>query len=189
MKELDPIFKRSSDDELLARCLKGLTQNQNESVTAQLWSRCPKITFTGPRRVQIAVCETVSVFNTGSASKAKIMGLCGVSPGANMLKALRKEDEVRVKSAAQKISQKYVKQRKLLRAKKKAKGDNSYSFGAFGLSSMPEISLKKERKSKNTNNKRELPSTSQLNLNIQETCEITFVNPDVEVDAGSNNIN
>ena len=34
MKELQPIFKRLSDDELLSRCLKGITQNQNESVSS-----------------------------------------------------------------------------------------------------------------------------------------------------------
>ena len=30
--ELEPIFKRLSNDELLVRCLKGLTQNQNEAI-------------------------------------------------------------------------------------------------------------------------------------------------------------
>lgn len=47
MKELEPIFKRLSDDSLLTRCLQGLTQNQHESVNAQLWSRCSKTTFAG----------------------------------------------------------------------------------------------------------------------------------------------
>lgn len=31
MKELDSIFKRLSKDDLLQRCLKGMTQNQNEA--------------------------------------------------------------------------------------------------------------------------------------------------------------
>lgn len=55
----------------------------------------------------IAVCETVGVFNTGAASKANLMKSCGISPGLNMLKALRKEDEERIMSAAHKVSSKY----------------------------------------------------------------------------------
>ena len=88
LQELKAIFVRLSKDDLLARCLKGLTQNQNESVNGQLWSRCPKNRFCGKRRVVITVCETVGVFNTGAASKAVLMQQCGVSPGRNMLKAL-----------------------------------------------------------------------------------------------------
>ena len=35
--ELRPIFEKLSKDELLSRCLKGFTQNQNESLNSQLW--------------------------------------------------------------------------------------------------------------------------------------------------------
>lgn len=97
MKELDPIFERLSEESLLTRCLQGLTQNQNESVNAQLWSKCSRTTFVGVRRVRIAVCETVTVFNTGAANKAVIMDLSGVNPGASMLKALREQDKKRIK--------------------------------------------------------------------------------------------
>ncbi|CAH3114455.1 unnamed protein product, partial [Pocillopora meandrina] len=119
MKELDPIFKRLSDNALLSRCLQGFTQNQNESVNSQLWSRCSKTTFVGVRKVQIAVCETVAVFNTGAASKAVIMDLSGVNPGQSMLKALRDQDKRRIVTAGRKVSVKYRTQRKILRAKRK----------------------------------------------------------------------
>ena len=36
--ELKYIFDRLSDTNLLSRCLKGLTQNQNESINNMLWS-------------------------------------------------------------------------------------------------------------------------------------------------------
>ncbi|CAH3044759.1 unnamed protein product, partial [Pocillopora meandrina] len=121
MKELDPIFKRLSDNALLSRCLQGFTQNQNESVNSQLWSRCSKTTFVGVRKVQIAVCETVAVFNTGAASKAVIMDLSGVNPGQSMLKALRDQDKRRIVTAGRKVSVKYRTQRKILWAKRKSK--------------------------------------------------------------------
>ena len=109
MKELQPIFDQLSDESLLSRCLRGLSQNQNESVNAQLWSRCSKTMFTGVRRVRIAVCETIAVFITGAANKAIMMDMCGINPGANMLRALRK-DERRIRSAGQKVTAKYRRQ-------------------------------------------------------------------------------
>ena len=111
MEELNPIFTRLSKDDLLSRCLQGLTQNQNESVNGQLWSRCPKTKFCGVRRVCIAVCETI--FNTGAASKA-VMDSCGVTPGSNMMRSLRQQDKSRIRSSAQKISFQYRKQRQSL---------------------------------------------------------------------------
>ena len=75
MEQLDPIFTRLSKDELLSRCLKGMTQNQNESANGVLWFKCPKTKFCGARRVRIAVCETIAAFNTGAASKAVVMNL------------------------------------------------------------------------------------------------------------------
>ena len=53
------------------------------------------------RRVRIALCETIAVFNTGAASKA-VMDSCGVTPGSNMMRPLRQQDKSRIRSAAQK---------------------------------------------------------------------------------------
>lgn len=97
----------------------------------------------------IAVCETVGVFNTGAASKANLMKSCGISPGLNMLKALRKEDEERIMSAAHKLSSKYRKRRQEIRSKRKSEADKlSYQAGAFGTSSKPEADGKRKRKRK-----------------------------------------
>ena len=68
----------------------------------------PKTTFVGVRKVRIAVCETVTVFNTGAANKAVIMGLSGVNPSQSILKAMRQQDSRRIKSAAQKVSSKFL---------------------------------------------------------------------------------
>ena len=139
MKELQPIFTRLSNDGLLNRCLQGMTQNQNEAANGMLWSRCPKTRFCGARRVRIAVCETVAVFNTGSGSKAVVMKLCGISrPGIQTMRALRAQDQDRIKAAAKKVSLKYRERRKKLRAQRNAKEDqNAYRPGGFGLSSKP----------------------------------------------------
>lgn len=181
LQELKAIFVRLSKDDLLARCLKGLTQNQNESMNGQLWSRCPKNRFCGKRRVVIAVCETVGVFNTGAASKAVLMQQCGVSPGRNMLKALRQEDQERVNAAARKVSSKYRQQRQSLRSKRKSRADKvSYQPGAFGISAKPEIkskSSKTTRKSAANSAVRDGPSVASSSTSV----EVTFVMPDWEV--------
>ena len=60
----------------------------------------PKHKFCGRRRVNIAACEAICVFNTGAATKGMMMERLGIPAGQNMIKALRNEDKVRVKNAA-----------------------------------------------------------------------------------------
>ena len=150
MEELAPIFARLSKDNLLSRCLKGITQNQNEAINGMLWSKCPKTKFCGARNVTIAVCETIALFNTGAASKAKVMDIFGITPGTNTMKALRLQDQSRIKAASKKVSEKYQRQRQKLRAQKKSKSDKTaYQAGGFSLSSQPDDPVKKKRKKTN----------------------------------------
>ena len=65
---LKPIFTRPTNEDILKRCLKGFTQNQNESLNGTVWNRCPKTRFCYQQRVQVAVCEAVCQFNAGSGS-------------------------------------------------------------------------------------------------------------------------
>ena len=103
-EELKPLFSRLSDDQLLNRCLLGLTQNQNEAINGVL---CPKSKFCGKRRVETAVCEAICHFNTGMASKGLLLDALGMKAGMNMLKSIEKGDRQRIKDAESKISVKY----------------------------------------------------------------------------------
>ena len=47
----------------------------NEAINGMLWFKCPKTKFCGARKVTIAVCETIALFNTGAASKAIVMDI------------------------------------------------------------------------------------------------------------------
>jgi hypothetical protein len=123
----------------------------------------------------IAVCETVGIFNTGAASKAVLMKSCGISPGSSMLEAFRKEDKKRIQGAAYKVTLKYREKRRALRAQKKDKTDKqSYSSGAFGLSTKPEEGKLKRKRKEKENEKELIVSTSNQ-------VEVTFVMPVVEV--------
>ncbi|CAB3990356.1 Hypothetical predicted protein [Paramuricea clavata] len=171
MDELDPIFTRLSKDDLLIRCLKGITQNQNEAANGVLWSKCAKTKFCGARRVRIAACETIAAFNTGAASKAVALDLCGVTPGVHTMKALKRQDDVRLKNAAKKVSEKYRKKRQKLRSAKKDKADKkSYQPGGFGLSAKP-IENPKSKKRK----------TAPKKKKEQQNIQIKFVMPTFEV--------
>ena len=75
IKDVEPISSRLSKGDLLNRCLKGMTENQNDAANGMFWPRSTQTRFCGARRVRIAECETVTLFNIGEASKAFIMEL------------------------------------------------------------------------------------------------------------------
>ena len=179
--DLKDIFVRLSNDKLLSRCLRGMTQNQNEAVNCQLWSKCPKTRFCGKRRVTVAVCETVAVFNTGEAGNAIIMRGCGVPLGINTMQYLRKQDKIRLANAKKKVSSRYRKKRKGQRAKAKARVDkNSYNPGSFDLTSKPTSKKYNKRKTETeeASTINEAASTSQTTQNY---VDVAFVTPDFEV--------
>ena len=105
---LKPIFERLASRELLQKCQRGLTQNQNESFNNLIWKRCPKVMFFGKERIVFAVSEAVCTFNTRAGAKAVIMKAAGINNvGINLLLALRRKDNARLASAAQKVANKY----------------------------------------------------------------------------------
>ena len=139
MPELKPTFDRLSEENLLKRCLKGLTQNQNECINSILWAKISKVRFCGKRRIVTATYETVCTANTGAASKASILQRLGIEPGRNTVSLLRKEDWARLACASRKVTARYRKQRKLKRFEKmKRKKEVSYLPGAFGIAKVPE---------------------------------------------------
>ena len=113
---LRPIYDKLSDKVLLKRCLKGITQNQNESSHGMLWGRCPKTKFSGKRKVNIAACLSVGNFNVGSSSMADVLDALKVKCGHQTLQYLKGVDIGRLKGAARKATQKYKERRRKLRA-------------------------------------------------------------------------
>lgn len=60
-----PVFDTLSADPLLEKCTHGGTQNSNESFHNVIWTRCPKEVFVGKTRLELAVADSVIVFNDG----------------------------------------------------------------------------------------------------------------------------
>ena len=79
LKHIAPIYKKLTEDSLLKRYSKGLTQNANESLHSRIWQRCPKTIFVSKERVEIAVIEAICEYNSRIANtmsaKYELLGL------------------------------------------------------------------------------------------------------------------
>ena len=97
-----PIFESLSDEELLARCLHGGTQNQNEAINALIWQRATKETHSGLAVVELATFLAVSHFNDGSEALSLILQELRINPGVHCKKAIKKLDHNRLRHSRRK---------------------------------------------------------------------------------------
>lgn len=62
LRNIAPIYKRLTETSLLQRCLRGQTQNANESLHSFIWRRCEKTRSVSKKLVELAVAEGVSEY-------------------------------------------------------------------------------------------------------------------------------
>lgn len=92
MNELRHTFKALSNPELLSKCLKGKTQNPNESLNNVIWSRVPKRTFVSLDTLNFDVFDAVLSYNDGYLSKIKVLEQLGLVAGSHMVRAMKRLD-------------------------------------------------------------------------------------------------
>ena len=92
--KLRPIFEELSNEDLLKKCLHGMTQNQNESFNAMIWSRIPKSTYVSFSQLQLGVYDTVANFNIGRKASILIFKKLNMIPGKYCLEGYRKINKV-----------------------------------------------------------------------------------------------
>ena len=80
-KEVEPIFKDLSSKALLSKCLDGVTQNNNESLNALIWKKCPKDAYVSRNIIEIGVASAVLEFNNGTQGIRKIYENAGLHFG------------------------------------------------------------------------------------------------------------
>ena len=122
-EELKPIFTRLSDRELLERCVKGQTQNANESLHHVIWQRCPKERFAGRHTVETAVALAVASFNDGAKSVCALLQSMGLGERDHTLQALVRKDKLRLYHAAYKGTEFRKQERKRKRRAKKGRDE------------------------------------------------------------------
>ena len=133
-----PTFEALSEQSLLACCLHGGTQNQNEAINALIWQRATKETHSGLAVVELATFLAVSHFNNGTISIILVLRNLGIDPGFHCIKACRKQDNNRIRHSRRNSSERAKKRRKQIRNFKKGYSDTleaiegqQYGAGAF----------------------------------------------------------
>lgn len=137
-KKLVPIFQRLSDEQLLQRCSRNMTQNANESLHHLVWKICPKATYVGRRTMQTAMALAICQFTMGASFKVLLCKVLKLVPGKTLEVASRKKDLKRLRHAEKSVSESSKKRRKHLKYNRLKKDDEkkstegeTYSAGAF----------------------------------------------------------
>ncbi|KAI8794044.1 hypothetical protein BgiBS90_004420 [Biomphalaria glabrata] len=130
---MKPIFEVLSSDELLKKCLHGQTQNANESFHHIIWDKCPKSTFVGKKRLEIAVFDAVLSYNEGEIGRLRIYDKLNISPGSNCISAFHELDKSRIASSEieAKAENKDKRAKKRILGVQTNKGDDDYNAGNF----------------------------------------------------------
>ena len=136
---LMPIYTDLTNETLLSKCLHRQTQNNNESLNALIWKRCPKDFFIGKKVLEISMNSAIIAFNDGSTAVDKVISAGGIEPSIFMQEGLRKLDCNQIKKMNHKSSAKGKIRRKQLRAIKKGyidiekelEKDPQYNSGGF----------------------------------------------------------
>lgn len=103
-----PLYTRLTDESLLKRCTRCLTQNANESLHSIIWNRCPKETYVSAKRVKVAASISVCEYNVGSYKViSEIMKNLGLKYGYLTAQVSAKKDIVALQQAELKNSKKY----------------------------------------------------------------------------------
>lgn len=125
MNEIKPTFEALSKTDLLEKCLKGKSQNPNESLNNVIWSRIPKRTFVRLDTLKFGVYEAVLSFNDGYISKINLIEQLGLKIGKNMVLAMLRLDRDRVRKS-EKAATEMEKKIRLSRSVAKRKLEDQY---------------------------------------------------------------
>ena len=136
-KKIKPLYLRLSDKSLLEKCLRGATQNCNESFNGLVWQICPKTGFCSATTVETAVCLATSLFNDKFMAIRHVLKEMGLSAGYYTDSALQRMDAIHALEAARKSSSEVKERRKKRRRVRKGyeedvlEGGVTYEAGTF----------------------------------------------------------
>lgn len=120
---------------LLRRCLRGATQNANESINSIVWSILPKAKYHGYRSIRGAAAISTIFFNRGRSGLVKFFDQIGIAITEELLSALLGKDYKRLEKAENNTQrQEIIKQRKeqqRIQAQMAADEEMDYGAGMF----------------------------------------------------------
>lgn len=132
-----PVYQRLASNEILMRCVSGMTQNANESLHSCIWRKCSKDVFVSKKRLELAVTAAVNEYNLGYVESLKINNSDN-SFGDYSFRIAERQDVRRLSQRKRKASDQYKRNRNAKKYKKaviakqalKNEGD-TYGAGAF----------------------------------------------------------
>ncbi|XP_077517442.1 uncharacterized protein LOC144128181 [Amblyomma americanum] len=137
-KAILPIYKRLTDEKLLARCVQGKTQNAAESLNSKIWLLCPKTRFASRFVVEMATALAVLWFNRGHSSFERVLEELGVLPPQDLVGLGSSRDSMRQKKMSAKQTAESRARRCMLRNKSRAddsackrREGETYGAGSF----------------------------------------------------------
>ncbi|GFV16163.1 uncharacterized protein TNCV_3379271 [Trichonephila clavipes] len=131
------VFRDLTEKDLLKKCLRGRTQNPNESFNKCIWERIPKTVFVGIETLKFGVMDAVICFNDGYVSRIKVFEALGIKPGYNTERALLIIDNKRIFEAERivnKVSLETRNKRRSLKRKMDKQNldeENEYQAGKY----------------------------------------------------------
>ncbi|GFO29594.1 hypothetical protein PoB_005609900 [Plakobranchus ocellatus] len=87
-----PVYERLTTDALLSCCLRGMTQNANESLHAHIWQRCPKHLFAGRKRIELATTMAIANFSCGRLGLQQFISAAGCNVNSNTISRGQRQD-------------------------------------------------------------------------------------------------
>lgn len=138
LQNIEPVYKRLTDTSLLQKCLKGQTQNANESLHSFIWRKCDKTRSVSRRMVELAVSEGVGEYNFGNSAVLSALQKAKLSPGKRSVALAKVRDRRRkikinrAKSERLKRRRNYLKMKKIQdEERKKEQEGPMYGAGEF----------------------------------------------------------
>jgi hypothetical protein len=105
-KKIYPVYLRLTETHLLERCLRGLTQNANESLHNCVWCKLPKIKFFARYRLDYGAAQAVLVFNQGLSAVTQQLDSLGWGLGRHTRRIQFKKDKERVEQGQYRVTTK-----------------------------------------------------------------------------------
>ncbi|KAK4298441.1 hypothetical protein Pmani_029212 [Petrolisthes manimaculis] len=93
------IYRDLTKQDLLGRCIKGKTQNVNESFHSKLWKKSMKVKFHGHKKVKFAFLMSALEHNTGYKSGCLLYKILG---GVHDARGLEIQEQLRLLGSAKK---------------------------------------------------------------------------------------
>ena len=96
---IKPIYESRTSEELLQRCIRGFTQNSNESFKQIVWKIMPKTLPASFTTVSIAANIATCTFNEGTRGLLAVFDPMGIELGPHAHTFAKEEDSIRVEAA------------------------------------------------------------------------------------------